>query len=61
MAASGHSVGLTKKFNKQKRSVYMNNSQCLSSDQNLKSYGQKTFPLKILIFDMSAGKFPDFF
>ena len=69
MATTGHTVGLRKKFRKQKSSVSMsypwNGAKFLTSDQNLRSYGQKTdfcvfghktFTDKISNFKMAAAK-----
>ena len=46
MATTGHTVGLRKKFRKQKSSVLKsypwNGAKFMTSDQNLSSYGQKT-------------------
>ena len=47
MAATGHTVGLRKKFRKQKSSVLKsypwNGAKLMISDQSLSSYGQKTY------------------
>ena len=74
MAATGHTVGLRKKFRKQKSSVSMsypwNGAKCLTPDQNMRSYGhktdfhvfgQKTFTEKISNFKMAAAKLQEIF
>ena len=74
MAATGHTVGLRKKFRKQKSSVSMsypwNGAKFLTSDQNLRGYGhktdfhvfgQKTFTEKISNFKMATTKLQEIF
>ena len=74
MAATGHTVGLRKKFKKQKSSVWMsypwNGAKFFSPEQNLRSYGRKTdfhifgwwtLTEKILNLKMAATKLQEIF